>query len=652
MQYFHSISNTTSKAQENSRVFRNNPTLSPGQRSCLIKLFKVIPSDIDGTYPMRGQNDSLRRAVLFIGADGKIKEEVSYKDQLDAMLYFGAEANLFSQTFYSSFGEVNAISLERRIREQLAHYLSTYGADQMGIHVPTYIPFRHLDLPEPNIKNLSFVVIREMPFKDCVLLLNDYLKNLVAPSHDVGEDIKVLLSLTTLKTDEIKSFEIQAMKHKMDGTVPTGPVNQLRYLVYITTGESLLIKNQRLYDAIKMSENRETPMAFEIFNNCEMSGFASIFLRYKPIFLAFKSHRGCSSLINTLRRETDKYREPLNQECLQNFLHIEDRDAQDRVLAKASNRDLVKLLDSMYARASIGANETAPGVYAIRNGRIFVKEDGLKPVTNPQFYPLVDRVLETLVRRLRPILSGKTFYMPDYIEYSVPTSEKQFIGNIPYGSYICAPKGTAFTAGIHWFNQGGRTDLDLHMNSADEHFGWNGGYSNGNEVVYTGDLTDASLPFGAAEAYWFNPQGKTYNLNINQYCGEKEAEFKFFMTTMRPTLTNHRYTFDPNAVLFPPISLKFHDSTNMNLGMFFDNEFYFYGGQLGSGIVPTANYEQFIAGFKAQITSKCNLRALLKLCYANIIVSPDEVDNMDNVISLAPEDLTVKTLTDIVDGNY
>ena len=199
-----------------------------------------------------------------------------------------------------------------------------------------------------------------------------------------------------------------------------------------------------------------------------------------------------------------------------------------------------------------------------------------------------------------------------------------------------------------WINQKGqRIDIDLHLNSATRHFGWNGGWRDNSDILYTGDQTSAPEPNGAAEAFWFNPNTDDYIMDVNLFSGPQQTEYKMFMTTVKPNNIKRKYTYNSADALFPPIPMNFGDKRQQTLGIFVkDYGFYFYGGAISGGIVPTANYAQFIEGLKYKLTHTYMMSDLLGDCGSIEVSSIDE-----DVIDLSPESLTATTLLDIVDGN-
>ena len=307
-----------------------------------------------------------------------------------------------------------------------------------------------------------------------------------------------------------------------------------------------------------------------------------------------------------------------------------------------------------------------PGVYMVRNGRIFVRSGALRPATTmdgraaERLSSLFNRVKALLIERLRPTVEGKTFFMPEYISYAAPYTEKQMMGHIPYGSRIMTGQDGAFTAGIHWVNeQKYRIDLDLHMRSKSEHFGWNGGYRMDDKVIFTGDQTDAPEPNGAAEAFWFEPEANdVYILSVNEFSGPDKAKFEFVVSTQKPAESDIRsknFTYDPAKIAFAPVPLQFNDSSDMSIGMFVCKTFYVYGGVLGDGIVPSENSEDLIDGMRHVLEQRLQLADLLKVAGAIIVNDMGELPEgvaEENVVNLAPQAVTSTLLFSLVDGTY
>lgn len=631
--------------------------------SAFIHLFKMAPANVEKLSEQREASSLLFEGLVFINEKNEVLESIPSVIHDAAVARYGSKHTHANMTFYKSFNTVASLSDSELVLDQIRHYFTTYGAESLGLTVPTYVPVAELEVPEYLYnKNSKFVVIRIVDRITVIQRLNEYLQRLAAPSAMVVPSIHALLPYTTLGVDAIKSFEVQIMKHKLDGTVPEHPVSALRYIVYEITHQTLLIKNRTLCDSIKNSYSKFDSTAADLFSKCNPYDLSSIFLRYKPIFLAFKSHKGCAPMINRLRRLAVMWHKPLTCDVLQNVLNIEDPDIYKRILRNASNRELVKVINAILVKST-----GAPRAFAIRNGRTFVTTEPAKASAAEN--DKLDYAQTLLVERLGHVLRGKKFYIPKHIDYAVPTTEKQFIGNIPFGTHIIAANpDNGFTAGVHWVNREGRVDIDLHMNSKNRHFGWNGDYRDANAgIYYTGDQTDAPAPNGAAEAYYVQPGSSNESLivSVNLYSGPRDMEFEFFMSETAPPskLHNKKYTFDPNEAMFPAIPLKFNGADlSQTIGLFTEGDFYFYGGGLSNNVVPSGDYPTLIDALTVQMRRKLRIWHILFWCGATVLSDNDmnnirsiedpteRAEALNDVISLAAEDLTATSLTDIIDG--
>lgn len=153
----------------------------------------------------------------------------------------------------------------------------------------------------------------------------------------------------------------------------------------------------------------------------------------------------------------------------------------------------------------------------------------------------------------------------------------------------------------------------------------------------------------------------TYILSASLFSGPQDTEYKFFMTSRKPfSEKNHRhggyYTFDPADAMFAPIPLKFNgNERDVTIGMFHKGMFFFYGGSVNRGIVPSANYEDYIKGLTHKIYNTLDFGCLMKDCGA-VVLNDEHYAELDeearkDIIDLSPEALTATTLLDIVDGN-
>ena len=148
--------------------------------------------------------------------------------------------------------------------------------------------------------------------------------------------------------------------------------------------------------------------------------------------------------------------------------------------------------------------------------------------------------------------------MPNKIDYKLPQSEKQYVGNIPFGSSITLDK-QSLVFGIHWNNvkdEKGierRVDLDLHLNSKQYNIGWNGSYKD-DEIIFTGDMTNAPLPNGASEYIYLGNSIKDtlFNFKINNYTRDVgPIPYEIIIGIANPDDLKHNKNFviDPNNII-------------------------------------------------------------------------------------------------------
>lgn len=624
----------------------------------LLKLFHICVEPKFGS--VSDANEVMPYGIAFINQKGEVVHEIDKNTRDIAQRLFATYNAMWANTFHKSLEKVAEAPMEELVAEQLTHYFSTYGLEAFGLKAIPYIPAETLNIDlDASVNKCGFTVIKVVDELTAIQYIDNYFKTTLAPNKMFVEDAIKLLRYTTLEPEEIASFELKCAQYNRIGLVPTDGATFLRFLVYETTHNTMLIKNRETISRIK-GEVMNFPDLYKYFDSANLTKLAEVFYRFKPLFLAFKAYPYCASYINKIRRLAVKYHKPLGDINVQNVskLFAEDR-FDDAVLAieKASNRQLIKLYD--YFKDVSSSDDKTTAIYTIRDGKnYFNTEVGSKSRIETKSALAV--VWAEICRRFRGTLKGKTFFIPSYINYAVPYSEKQFIGAIPYGTKIACPAEKAFTVAIAWENyKGQRCDLDLHLSGLKGSYGWNSGYRDDeNNILYSGDMTDATL--GASEAFYFNPEGEEkYIVSVNNYTAHDDMPFKFFLTdkAFDSVSTHWRYDrpttppVDVADALFAPIGLTFKDTWNMNVGFFNENrEFVFYGGELGGGIVPKREMlGDAIDTIASRATNVMSMRELLVMAGARVI--DETVENLEEIeyIDLSPASLNFTSLLEIVE---
>ena len=73
----------------------------------------------------------------------------------------------------------------------------------------------------------------------------------------------------------------------------------------------------------------------------------------------------------------------------------------------------------------------------------------------------------SISHKIREKLQGKTLNLPSGLGITLPTSEKNFIGTLPIGSYIDVQPEDNLIVGIYWKGEDGARDLDLSFTDID-----------------------------------------------------------------------------------------------------------------------------------------------------------------------------------------
>lgn len=656
------------------------------QAYSLCDIFKTLPAsyvaeDAYGAdYNRYFVGDCVRHGFIAVDTKGNpltVGENVfNIIDEL-----YGIDPEQMNATFYKSFKKVADMDRFDIFIDQIVHYFGTYGMEAMGLDPITILPMQEFEVPDVDVTNIKITVIHVASEGRCLNMINDFACDTLAPSKRMVVAFERFLPLIDTDLNAIQSFELSVMAFDYYNEVPRDGKQFLRFAIYKATGSTLVVKNKRTCDAIRAAQETKSEEIGALFAKANPIELARIFLRYKPLFLAFKGYSNCGALINKLRRMADTYHEPLSDVTIQKFIEhaVNGHGKICRELEeKMSTRDCVKLLNAMFLR--MDAETGDPAVYNVRNGRSFVKEDGYVALTDVQynrlrnvFYEVYSILRDTLAKTVR----GKTFYIPDYIRYAVPHTEKQFVNNFPWGTTIVPNNdpGTPMTVGVQWFNSKNdeRVDLDLHAFTPTQHFGWNSDYSKtdgDNVVVYTGDMTNAPLPNGAAEAYWISGVSEPVIFQLNEFSGPASVPFKLYLSAVKPSIFDRTrrpnyddrfanpYTMDPSELTIPPIPMMIGgvEGCGKTLGYFQNGCFTLYSGNLSNSAVPKGDFAKYIQAITAQQSSHINLADLLERAGAVVYTSAEDLEEARlaneelEVIDLSPENLTATTLMGIVDG--
>lgn len=464
----------------------------------------------------------------FVSKDGFVIEPEALWAKKQIINYYSKEklnGNDLNKTFHKSWEKIKKATRIELLLDQIGHYISTYGSN---FQEEIYIPDEVLNIPE---MKLTFKVIKayspDQMTEKCLSLL----KSGIALKE---ETINNLLHILTEELDyeftgkeNIRNKEAIVKIADLYEIYPENPVEFFRYVIFKTTGTTLLIKNDELIEHIKLSKFDPSDL-FETFG---LERLAEIFNRFKPLFLAYKKRAG--KAINRISKLSKTYHKPLVSNPLNDATHTLLEESDLHWLDHATPFALFKALSACYLR--MYGQDTF--VYRIRNGKSWVKT-GKNSVANELNYDFILRYLQAKFD-----LSGKKFYFPEDVEFGLPTSEKMFVGNIPTGTRF---SGEKLAVGIYWEDAWGAYDLDLSGLNIAGKTGWNAAYNQGGgNLMYSGDMTSA--PKGAVEYLYANRGLNTATLIMNNvYSGNAECDYKIVVG--KGDHISRDYMMDPNKL--------------------------------------------------------------------------------------------------------
>ena len=576
-------------------------------------------------------------------------------------------SNRLNNPFHATWDKVANADYRQLIVEQVLHYLSTYGREAFGLGAAPVVPTESFQFPDNQpLPVESLTIMRVVDAEVANDIVEHTLTTVAAPHKNDIVFYSTYCKNTTLSPEKVKSNELRTLLYAMKDLYPEDEDEFIRYLLYRSIGSTLVIKNKKTIKAIKNAMKNQEIAHFVLtgFQKANLSKLARNFLRLKPIYLAFKTP-DTASYINKIRRLADIYHKPMSDlrvANLSNLFYQGEEEKAKKVIEKMSMRELIKV------RNFVDMNQLFQGsvieAYNIRNGKIHLEEgkNRTEGLTGDAMDAMDKALYQEFCNRTRYKLAGKIFFIPSYIDYCVPVSEKQFIGNIPYGTKFSFPNTVSL--GIFWENyKNERTDLDLHLTTPSGAFGWNASYRNEKRaVLYSGDMTDATN--GAAEAFYANYSklDEPYILSVNNFTGMPDVPFKFICTESRFEASTRGAWNSPaicpidiSKTLFPPIDLKFKDTNSQTIGFGHRNVFYFYGGELNSGIIPDrSKYREYMDALYARTSTSMTLRTLLLMAGARVVSESGYEQLTDEektqVVDLTPSTLTRTTLIDLVDS--
>ena len=455
--------------------------------------------------------------------------------------YLNTRPTDYNSTFYKSWDKVANSSRFDIWIDQIKSYIANYVLNVQ------YVPNKGSEQPEFTDLKVILPITQEEVNEVCCSMLYSGIA--------LGEDTlnMILEVITDVDIEKVKNKEALVHLHKKFGTVPSDNVEFVRYLTFLATGKTLLIKDKATWVALRGATINLAELVTTFGNgNLDIGTkkLSEIFFRFKPIFLALRNTEENKVIVNSLDRLADKYHKPMKIGFFESILSNPKllADLPNR-LKECSNYKKVLLLQTIMVRQK----ELEMQFFLVRNNKIWAKE---KKVSSKNHYSVIYSII---YQSLVDSMSKKAceIKLPKGINLALPTSEKSYVGLFPIGtSFDLTDKDTIL--GIHRLKENAYGYLDFSLSSTNnDKIGWNAKFKDGEgKIMFSGDICDWSRSKEVTELYYCaNGFKENYILKVNDYDKQGNIPFKFFIAqeaidTNSKRFKERNYMVDPNNIKF------------------------------------------------------------------------------------------------------
>lgn len=563
----------------------------------LIEMFNMCP---DGPTVLSGKQAARKNLFKKALSKGYLIDINCLNEYAEA--FIDSIDMQYNSTFYKTWEDVTNQSRRTILFDQILHYVTTYGMD-FSLEGTGYEYIPNTNPEEPAWT--SYKVIKACTFED----LYDKCMSMICSGIALkSKTVKTLTNYiityvnepknhASLDVDSIKNREALVILCDALGVLPKDGGKLFAHIIYKATGQTMIIKNRDMRRRIENSvegwtKNSATELIKHL-NDDQLIALASVFNRYKELFLAFKHNDTLAPIINKISRLSKKYHKPMTRGYWETILHKAPQDVNKTIhaeAAKATNFKLLQVMQAIRERLLLAAGQ-GENMYVIRNGKTFIKENDYSAIDSRYFQ--WEEIYKVCEDQLIANLSKKacTVKLPSQYVLACPTSEKNFIGDVPMGTYC--QLGASSVMGIYWRNDWGTRDFDLSFNDVNGgRIGWDSDYYSADQnVIFSGDITNA--PAGANEVLYFKKDIPSGIVNINRYHGNARSKYKVFFGTTSLNDFNRRelhgkyFMVDPNEIQLEA-EIAQGEAAQQMIGMILDGKFFFYSLSTGYDAVTNS----------------------------------------------------------------
>lgn len=551
---------------------------------------------------------------------------------------FGINTQAVNSTFFQNFEEIESLSdLTKRIL-QFINYLTINNEG-----IPSFLPNNKPESVEYIKNNFTVIdVISEADFKQKVLDLI----NSGAALSDV-ESIFSIFEFFKWNFVESKNKEFNIRYYVKNNIIVEDIDTFFACLYCILSDKTTFVKND-FYDTF-LPSSIEKAIQF-IKNYTEQYGilkFASNIRRYRDVLLFLRSEgdEEYKPLFNKILRLNKKFNNPktypISTKLSDTNFTISQEDL-DKYLESANIYQLIRYYNIL--TSSITQNgKSFPYVYKIRNGKTFVKEEE-KHKNISLLFGRRNSVLSAIKKKYD--FTGKKFYIPKNQKIGMPTSEKNFIGDIPFGSSITMDK--KFNFGIYWQGRPNQhIDFDLSfVEESGKVSSWNRYYSIEDSLYFSGDMTSLNKNGFASEVFAVKDSsisGFFTNTLFSNNSQKNPYKYTFFISSYNKDNVN---IIDSGDKIYLSGKSSLDESNSETIAYLQDNTVYLVGNGFQMGRVANYSLINNMREFYAnKLNNMMTLNKLIPFLGGTILEEYRESD--DNIINLDLANITMEKVTSL-----
>lgn len=514
-------------------------------------------------------------------------------NQLRVYDYMKSLPNNLNTTFYKSFHDVMRRTDWDLFCDQLKHYASTYGTGHTGkAYVPNDNPVE-IDFTECKI--IEPITLAELTGK-----IQDMLHSGIALKNDTLNDIFELIDEFKIELDlsDVKNREFLIRYHISKGLRFDTPQETLQAINWIITDQVGIVKDSSTltaYHNFDKTDGIDFEYVKECFNSHSLFEWAGIFNRYKPLFLALRNSE-LRPMINRISKLSKKHHVPTVMPMSTEFLtpkylnsSIEFPQVSRWLYKNVKNMsvfDIVKYHNAIQKRLKGQFIDTIN----IRNGKSWIKKSSwpIHADSDDRLRTIRHILRRELSRKMESKLDHKNIIIPEKLFVALPTSQKNFIGTLPIGSYVDVKPQDNLIVGIYWKGEDGAHDLDLSFTDMDGNtVSWCNSYTDeGDNIVYSGDMTSANPE--AAEYLLFRNNMPNGVFMCNAFGAQPESKYTFIVARLPEGAEfDLNHMVNPDDIIFQtPLVMT---SRQMSMAIYVDGRFIFTDRATGDGRVNRGN---------------------------------------------------------------